>query len=154
MSEAKSYRKPYKRQVKAATWWLDNPFYVRYMLREGTAVMALFAALEIALGIFLFGMCALDSGEITPETTAPYMWWVQDFLGNPLIILLNLAALGAQLFHMVTWFNLMPKAVRVFMNKNSTDLLPDYVTKIGLYGGAAGGAFVILVAAFVSAYAY
>ena len=44
MSEVKSYRKPYHPPVKA-TWWKENPFYVRYMLREGTAVLAFFCNL-------------------------------------------------------------------------------------------------------------
>ncbi len=149
MSEVKSFRKPYNREVKA-TWWKANSFYMAYMLREGTAVLALFATLEIALGIFLFALCNLDSGNFGADNTAPYLWWVQNFLGNPVVILLNVVTLVAQLFHMVTWFNLMPKAVRVFMNKNSTELLPDYVTKIGLYAAAIGGFVVILAAALIT----
>lgn len=149
MSEVKSFRKPYHPEVKA-TWWKENPFYIRYMIREGTAVLALFATLEIALGIFLFAMCDLDSGNQNADSVAPYLWWVQNFLGNPVVIALNVLTLVAQLFHMVTWFNLMPKAVRVFMNKNSTELLPDYVTKIGLYAAAIGGFVVVLGAALLT----
>ncbi|MCR5537235.1 MAG: fumarate reductase subunit C [Succinivibrio sp.] len=144
MSEAKSFRKPYKRPVDKL-WWLKNKFFTVYMIREGTAVTALFAALEIILGIFLFGLCNLDAETATAETAAPYLWWVQDFLGNPLVIILNLVCLAASLFHAVTWFNLMPKAVRLFMNKNSTELLPDYIVKMGLYGALAGATVVILV---------
>ena len=119
------------------------------MLREGTAVMALFAVLEIVLGVFLFALCAYGDPE-DPDTVAPYMWFVQDFLSNPIVIVLNILALAAQLYHMVTWFNLMPKAVRVFMNKNSTELLPDYITKIGLYAAAVGGFVVVLGAALLT----
>ena len=53
MSETKSFRKPYNPPIKA-TWWTKNPFYIRYMVREGTAVCALFVALELILGIFLY----------------------------------------------------------------------------------------------------
>ena len=148
MAEAKSFRKPYHREV-SWNWWTKNPFYVRYMLREGTAVMALFAVLEILLGVFLFALSAYGDPE-DPDTIAPYMWFVQDFLANPVVIILNILALAAQLFHMVTWFNLMPKAVRVFMNKNSTERLPDYVTKIGLYAAAVGGFVVVLGAALLT----
>ncbi|MBQ9274596.1 MAG: fumarate reductase subunit C [Succinivibrio sp.] len=143
MSEAKSFRKPYIRPVSATTWWLKNPFYTKYMLREGTAVMALFATLEIVFGVFMFAL----STDGDPQC---YMWWVRSFLGNPVIILLNILALGAQIFHMITWFNLMPKAVRLFMNKNSTERVPDAVTKIGLYCAVAGATVVILVAAFAT----
>ncbi len=151
MSEVKSYRKPYNRPVNAATWWTKNPFYVRYMVRELTAVTALFATLEIILGIFLFALDLTHGVTAANAETGLYMWWVQSFLGNPIVILLNLVCLAAALFHAVTWFSLMPKAVRVFMNKNSTEILPDYVTKLGLYGALAGATVVILVAAVVSA---
>ena len=144
MSEVKSFRKPYKRPVEKL-WWTKNKFFTVYMIREGTAITALFAALEIILGIFMFGMSNLDVSTATAESAAPYLWWVQEFLGNPLIIILNLVCLAASLFHAVTWFNLMPKAVRLFMNKNSTELLPDYIVKMGLYGALAGATVVILI---------
>ena len=57
MSEVKSFRKPYNPPVKKTTWWLENPFYVMYMVREGTAVLALFAVLEIVFGIFMLALC-------------------------------------------------------------------------------------------------
>ena len=148
MAEAKSFRKPYHREV-SWNWWTKNPFYVRYMLREGTAVMALFAVLEILLGVFLFALSAYGDPE-DPDTVAPYMWWATDFLGNPVVIALNIVTLGAQLFHMVTWFNLMPKAVRVFLNKNSTERLPDIATKLALYAAALGGFIVVLGAAWLT----
>ena len=65
MSEVKSYRKPYNPPVKKMTWWTENPFYIMYMVREGTAVLALFAVLEIVLGIFMIGLCS-----ISPLTSA------------------------------------------------------------------------------------
>ena len=117
MSEVKSFRKPYNPPVKKMTWWLENPFYIFYMVREGTAVLALFAVLEILFGIFMLALC-----ELTPNQSltgvAPYVWYLQNFLGNPVIIALNVIILVSQLFHAVTWFALMPKAVRVFLNKN------------------------------------
>ena len=150
MSEPTSFRKPYNRPVKKMTWWLENPFYIFYMVREGTAVLALFAVLEILFGVFMFSMCDLNTAEATADTAAPYLWYVNSFLGNPLIIIINLIILGSQIFHAVTWFSLMPKAVRIFMNKNSTELLPEYVTKIGLYGALGGATMVILIFAFAS----
>lgn len=148
MSE-KSFRKPYNPPIEA-TWWAKNPFYFRYMLREGTSFAATFAVFEILLGIFLFALSNQDAPIQTAKTAAPYLWWVQSFLGNPIVIVINIAVLAACLFHAVTWFSLMPKAVRVFMNKNSTDRLPDYVTIIGLYIAAAVGTVVVLGAAFLS----
>ena len=121
------------------------------MLRELTAVTALFAACEMVLGVFLFAMCNLDAAApATSTTAAPYVWFVTCFLGNPLVIILNLGALAAAIFHAITWFNLMPKAVRLFMNKNSTELLPSYVVKFGLYGALGGATLVILIFAIAT----
>ena len=149
MSEVKSFRKPYNPPVKKMTWWLENPFYIFYMVREGTAVLALFAVLEILFGIFMLALC-----ELTPNQSltgvAPYVWYLQNFLGNPVIIALNVIILVSQLFHAVSWFALMPKAVRVFMNKNSTELLPEYVTKLALYAALVGATVVIIAVAFLT----
>ena len=149
MSEVKSFRKPYNPPVKKMTWWLENPFYIFYMVREGTAVLALFAVLEILFGIFMLALC-----ELTPNQSltgvAPYVWYLQNFLGNPVIIALNVIILVSQLFHAVTWFALMPKAVRVFMNKNSTELFPEWVTKVALYLGLVGATVVILAVAYLT----
>ncbi|MBP5244084.1 MAG: hypothetical protein J6Z28_05130, partial [Succinivibrio sp.] len=126
MSEVKSFRKPYNPPVKKMTWWLENSFYTKYMIREGTAVLALFAVLEIVFGIFMLALC--DIGPIpTLSGIAPYAWYLQSFLGNPIIIALNVVVLVSQLYHAITWFALMPAAVRVFMNKNSTELLPRWI---------------------------
>ena len=98
-NEVKSYRKPYVRPVKA-NWWTDRSFYIAYMLREGTAVWAVLVALELLVLSF-------------PGTN------VDAVLSNPLMIIINLISLVAVLFHAFTWFNVMPKAVRMF----ATDLL-------------------------------
>ncbi len=150
MSETKSYRKPYNPPVEA-TWWAKNPFFFRYMLREATAVLGLFVGLEIMLGVFLFSLTDFNDPVITAGSAAPYLWWVQDFLGNPLIILLNLASLVAVLFHAVTWFALMPKAVRVFMNKTTTELLPESFVVMALYGALGAVTVIVLLAALITA---
>lgn len=143
MSDQKTYRKPYNPPIEA-TWWAKNPFYFRYMLREGTSFAALLVALELLLGVFLFALTPLYSAN------QPYAWFVGSFLSNPIVIIFNILALLACLFHAVTWFALMPKAVRVFMNKNSTELLPDYVSIIGLYAAFGLATIVILLAAYIS----
>ena len=149
MSEVKSFRKPYNPPVKNMTWWLENSFYTKYMIREGTAVLALFAVLEIVFGIFMLALC--DIGPIpTLSGIAPYAWYLQSFLGNPIIIALNVVVLVSQLYHAVTWFALMPAAVRVFMNKNSTELLPRWIVTASLYAALIGATVVILGVAFLT----
>lgn len=149
MSEVKSYRKPYTPKVEA-NWWTKNPFYTRYMLREATCLMGLFVSCEILLGIFLFAMCDLGAAEATAESAAPYMWWINSFVGNPIVMILNLGALGATLYHAVTFFNMMPQAMRIFMNKNTTDLVPGSFIIIGLYAALGACTLVVLVLAFAS----
>ena len=149
MSEVKNYRKPYNPKFEA-TWWTKNPFYFRYMLREGTAAAALFGALEIMLGVFMFVLCDFSGEVATVESAAPWLWYVNSFLAHPLVMLLNVAVLGASVFHAVTWFALMPKAVRVFMNKNTTELVPESAVVGALYAAMGGATLVILIAAFAS----
>ena len=81
MSEVKSYRKPYNPPVKKATWWLENPFYVFYMVREATAVLALFAVLEIVLGIFSLALCEYSQAA-TLTGISPYIWYLQAVFEN------------------------------------------------------------------------
>ena len=149
MSDVKNFRKPYNPPIEA-TWWTKNTFYFRYNLSECTSVCALYVTLELMLGVFLFLMCDLDTEVATSQSAAPYLWWVNSFLGNPIILLLNLASLGAALFHAVTWFALMPKAVRVFMNKHTTDLVPEYFVSGALYAMLGGATVVILILAFAT----
>lgn len=44
-------RKAYVRPVPS-TWWKNLPFYRFYMLREGTAVPAVWFSLELMYGVF------------------------------------------------------------------------------------------------------
>lgn len=130
-NEVKSYRKPYVRPVKA-NWWTDRSFYIAYMLREGTAVWAVLVALELLVLSF-------------PGTN------VDAVLSNPLMIIINLISLVAVLFHALTWFNLMPKAVRMFATKKPTDvkLIPAKLIVTGLWAVAVGS-FVVIILAVVA----
>ncbi|QQN34422.1 fumarate reductase subunit FrdC [Rahnella aceris] len=92
-----SKRKPYVREMKAS-WWKNLPFYRFYMLREGTAVPAVWFSL-----LLLAGVCSLRNG---PESWAGFV----NFLQNPVVLLINLIALLAALLHTKTWFELAPKA--------------------------------------------
>lgn len=44
-------RKPYVRPM-TSTWWKKLPFYRFYMLREGTAVPAVWFSIELIFGLF------------------------------------------------------------------------------------------------------
>lgn len=95
-------RKPYVRPM-TSTWWKKLPFYRFYMLREGTAVPAVWFSIEL-----IFGLFALKNG---PEAWAGFV----DFLQNPVIMIINLITLAAALLHTKTWFELAPKAANIIV---------------------------------------
>ncbi|HCP3041146.1 TPA: fumarate reductase subunit FrdC [Escherichia coli] len=95
-------RKPYVR-LMTSTWWKKLPFYRFYMLREGTAVPAVWFSIEL-----IFGLFALKNG---PEAWAGFV----DFLQNPVIVIINLITLAAALLHTKTWFELAPKAANIIV---------------------------------------
>ncbi len=73
------------------------------MLREGTAVPAVWFSLELMYGVY-----ALKHG---PEARASFV----GFLQNPIIVVLNLIVLAAALLHTKTWFELAPKAANIIV---------------------------------------
>lgn len=89
-----SKRRPYVRPT--AGWWKKNPFYVEYMVHEGTALFV--AAYAI---ILLVGVLRLSQGE------AAWNGWL-DALKSPLSIVFHLVLLAAIVYHAYTWFKLFP----------------------------------------------
>ncbi|WP_153117582.1 fumarate reductase subunit C [Rhodocyclus tenuis] len=90
-------RRPYVRPM--AGWWLRNPYFVRYMAREGTAVFVAAYAL-----ILLVGLVRLAQGE------AAWNGWLEA-LRSPLSTILHLVFLAVFVFHTVTWFEVLPKTM-------------------------------------------
>lgn len=128
-NNVKSYRKPYVRPVKA-NWWTDRGFYIAYMIREATAVLAVVVALELLV------LSCMSQESIVA------------FLKNPLVILVNILSLASVMYHTITWFNLMPKAVRMFATKKPTDtkLIPAKLIISAEWIGATVAFAVIIVA--------
>ncbi|AKL13975.1 TPA: fumarate reductase subunit FrdC [Kluyvera intermedia] len=95
-------RKAYVRPMPS-TWWKSLPFYRFYMLREGTALPAVWFSIILICGLF-----SLKHG---PESWAGFV----GFLQNPIVVILNLIALVAALLHTKTWFELAPKASNIII---------------------------------------
>ena len=94
MSKTASKRRPYVRPTDG--WWKKNPYFVKYMVHEGTAFfVAAYAA------VLLVGLVCLSQGE------AAWNGWVEA-LKSPLSIVFHLAILAAMLYHTWTWFKIMP----------------------------------------------
>ncbi|WP_426415027.1 fumarate reductase subunit C [Aestuariirhabdus sp. LZHN29] len=91
-------RRPYRRK-QLSGWWLDNPYYFYYMLREGTALVVAGYAIMLAVGVL-----RLSQG--------PLAWhdWVAS-VTSPLTMPLHLLMLAALFYHALTWFRLAPRIV-------------------------------------------
>lgn len=124
-------RKPYVRPMPA-NWWQKLGFYRFYMLREGTAVPAVWFSI-----VLMFGLFALKNGA---ESWAGFV----GFLQNPIVIIINLIALAAALLHTKTWFELAPKAANIIVKGEKMG--PEPVIK-GLWGVTAVVTVVIFLIA-------
>jgi fumarate reductase subunit C len=80
-------------------WWRRDPFFVRYMAREVTAVAVLAYAIVLAVGVV-----RLAQGE------AAWNGWLQA-LRSPWSLLLHAVLLVAMFVHAKSWFEIMPKTM-------------------------------------------
>ncbi len=95
-----SNRKPYVREIQP-TWWAKSNYYRLYMLREATVLpLILFTLFLVA------GLVYLAVGEQAWQS------WL-NFMTNPLIVLVNIVALIASLFHAATFFKMMPQVMPI-----------------------------------------
>lgn len=92
-----SARKPYVRPMGG--WWRRNPFFLRYMVRESSAVFLAVYAVILLVGVF-----RLSQGE------GAYNAWLAA-LTNPLAIVFHLVALLTVAYHAYTWWKVMPKTM-------------------------------------------
>ena len=93
----KAVRRPYVRPMQG--WWRRDPFFVRYMVREATALAV--AAYAIVLSV---GIVRLAQGE------AAWNGWL-GALQSPWAMLLHLVLLVAMVYHAYSWFDIMPKTM-------------------------------------------
>lgn len=88
---------PYVRTMRG--WWKRDPFFLRYMAREATALAV--AAYAIVL---LTGVWRLAQGE------AQFNGWLRAMQSVPAIVL-HLVLLAAMVYHALSWFAIMPKTM-------------------------------------------
>ncbi len=87
------------------SWFTARPAYILFMVREFTSVFI--GAYLILLLVFL---SKLGGGE------AAFVALLQT-LTSPLWMVLHAIALIAALWHSITWFNLTPRAMPVFLGE-------------------------------------
>ena len=94
-------RRTYVRPMEG--WWKKNPFFVRYMAREATAVAVLVYAIVLTVGVV-----RLAQGE------AAWNGWLQA-LRSPWSLLLHAVLLVSMAVHAKSWFEIMPKTMPMMM---------------------------------------
>jgi fumarate reductase subunit C len=80
-------------------WWRRDPYFVRYMVREATAVAVGVYAIILAVGLL-----RLAQGE------AAWNGW-RAALGSRRSLLLHAVLLFAMVVHARSWFEIMPKTL-------------------------------------------
>ena len=90
-------RRPYVRPMQG--WWRRDPFFMRYMVREATALAVVAYAIVLTIGV----VC-LAQGE------AAWNGWLAA-LRSPWSLLLHAVLLLAMAVHARSWFEIMPKTM-------------------------------------------
>lgn len=97
MNHRATLRRGYVRPMQG--WWRRDPFFVKYMIREVTAVAVLVYAI-----ILMVGVVRLSQGADA------FNGWLAA-LKTPGSILLHLVLLASMMVHAKSWFDIMPKTM-------------------------------------------
>ncbi|MDN3920900.1 fumarate reductase subunit C [Roseateles violae] len=125
-------RKPYKRPMSG--WWKRDPFFVRYMWREATALGVLAYAIVLMTGVW-----RLAQG---PEA---FEGWLQALRSWPALVF-HLLLLVAMVYHTISWFEIMPKTMPM-MFVGGERVAATTITRVGMIAAAA--ALVLLLLAWM-----
>ena len=115
-------RHPYVRPMRG--WWTRNPFFVRYMAREVTAIFVVAYAL-----LLLAGLIRLSHGRAAFED------WLEG-LRSPASIAFHALLVAVFLYHTWSWFRIMPKTLPP-IEVGGRRLGPHAITALGLAASAA-----------------
>ena len=102
MTERSAYtefRPKWYRPRISTYWWLSQWSYTKFILRELSSV---FVGCFIVITLLQVRALTLGPSSYTE---------LQDWLGNPLVIIFNVIGFLFVLLHTITWFNLTPRAI-------------------------------------------
>ncbi len=116
MNQRATLRRGYVRPMQG--WWRRDPFFVRYMIREVTALGVLVYAI-----VLMFGLLRLSQGE------AAFNGWLAA-LRSPGSVLLHLVLLVCMVVHAKSWFDIMPKTMPLIF-VGGQRLQPGTIIKTG-----------------------
>ncbi len=126
-------RRPFVRPMQG--WWKRDPFFVKYMAREVTAVFVYLYGI-----VLVAGLIALASGA------GAYGAWLA-FLRHPLMIAFQAVTLAVFAYHTWSWFVIMPKTMPPVV-VGGKRLTPTAITATGVVVAAVVSlAFIAFVAA-------
>ena len=131
-----SERRPYRRPVDPKWWWKPGA-YRAYTLRELTGVAVL-----IYGAVLFFGLLSLSRG---PESWAAFL----QFLRSPVSVLLHLALLVAVLYHVKTWFEILPKTQPKIIVDGKL-VTPETITSYATWAAAACSLVLLLCTLWVT----
>jgi fumarate reductase subunit C len=96
-------RRPYIREPSKTGWWLQQPRYIRYMMREITCLFIGIYVLVLIVGLF-----QLSRGQAAYE----------EFLAaaeGPAGLVFAVLAILFSIYHTYTWFEVTPKAMPLML---------------------------------------
>jgi fumarate reductase subunit C len=93
-------------------WWLKNPAYFKYMLRDGASIFI------AGYCVFLMVLMSRASGD-----AASFRAFYEK-LASPLSMVLHLIVLAFACYHSITFFNLTPRVIVVF---RGDEKVPDHL---------------------------
>lgn len=92
-------RRPYIREPSKTRWWLEQPRYIRYMMRE---ISSLFIGIYVL--ILIVGIFQISRGQAAYEA---FLAVAEGPAGKAFAVLAMLFAV----YHTYTWFQVTPKAM-------------------------------------------
>ena len=114
-------------------WWRRDPFFVRYMIREATALIVAAYAL-----VLLAGVLCLAQGE------AAWNNWLAQ-MRTPVSIALHVLMLAAMIYHTYSWFEIMPKTMPAIFVRGKR-VTATTITVSGMAAAVATAAVMFAVA--------
>jgi fumarate reductase subunit C len=113
-------------------WWNRDPFFMRYMVREVTALGVLVYAVILA-----WGLVRLSQGE------AAWNGYVAA-LRSPLSLLLHVVLLVCFVIHAQSWFEIMPKTMAPIM-AGGKRVPGETITRAGIAAAVVATVVVLLL---------
>ncbi len=110
-------RRPYVRPMPR-TWFMVNPAYRFYMLREASCVFDGLYAVNL-----FYGLVQLAAGP------AAWQSWIE-LQGNPLMILFAVVTFGMTMLHSLTFIGMTPRVMPQQVRK----MIADDKVRLAMYG--------------------